>query len=224
MRTSLHYFTYYIECKTGRVPDSEWHWRRSNIPDEFDSHTGKCEKQRNGCRDGDKKLFEIIWWHCWPSSLHSNLEQHFQVSVSTWCILNNIYWLKDNHVRIELSSIMSSEQISSVLSDPTQISSSSLGLTEAQQKAAILAYSKSSSSPIGSLELLLINWCPEAHGVRNIYYFMIPCCCISFFLTLFFVKGTSLKREDDQKLQEEGKQWAAQHRTRDRLRFNKNRG
>lgn len=48
---------------------------------------------------------------------------------------------------------------------------------------------------------------------------MIPCCCISFFLTLFFVKGTSLKREDDEKLQEEGKQWAAQHRTRDRLVF-----
>jgi hypothetical protein len=48
---------------------------------------------------------------------------------------------------------------------------------------------------------------------------MIPCCCISFFLTLFFVKGTSLKREDDEKLQEEGKQWAARHRTRDRLNF-----
>jgi hypothetical protein len=48
---------------------------------------------------------------------------------------------------------------------------------------------------------------------------MIPCCCLSFFLTLFFVKGTSLKREDDAKLQEEGKEWAAKHRTRDRLNF-----
>jgi hypothetical protein len=53
---------------------------------------------------------------------------------------------------------------------------------------------------------------------------MIPCCCISFFLTLFFVKGTSLKREDDEKLQEEGKQWAAQHKTRDRLIFKGKKG
>lgn len=48
---------------------------------------------------------------------------------------------------------------------------------------------------------------------------MIPCICISFFLTVFFVRGTSLKREDDARLQEEGKEWAAKHRTRDRLKF-----
>ena len=57
---------------------------------------------------------------------------------------------------------------------------------------------------------LLLTWL--GHGIRNIYYFMIPCCCISFFATLFFVKGHSLKRDDDAKLLEEGKQWAATHK------------
>lgn len=41
---------------------------------------------------------------------------------------------------------------------------------------------------------------------------MIPCCCVSLFATLFFVRGHSLKRDDDAKLQEEGKQWAAKRR------------
>lgn len=40
---------------------------------------------------------------------------------------------------------------------------------------------------------------------------MIPCCCISFFATLFFVRGHSLRRDDDAKLQEEGRKWAAKH-------------
>jgi hypothetical protein len=40
---------------------------------------------------------------------------------------------------------------------------------------------------------------------------MIPCCCISFFLTIFLVKAHPLKRADDAKLQEAGKEWAARH-------------
>jgi len=40
---------------------------------------------------------------------------------------------------------------------------------------------------------------------------MIPCCCISFFLTVFLVKAHPLRREDDAKLQEAGKEWAAKH-------------
>ena len=40
---------------------------------------------------------------------------------------------------------------------------------------------------------------------------MIPCCCISFFLTIFLVKSHPLRREDDAKLQEAGKEWAARH-------------
>jgi hypothetical protein len=52
----------------------------------------------------------------------------------------------------------------------------------------------------------------SAHGIRNIYYFMVACCCVSFFITVSFVRSTSLKRDDDARLQEEGKKWAAKHR------------
>lgn len=41
---------------------------------------------------------------------------------------------------------------------------------------------------------------------------MIPCCCISLIATLLFVRGQSLKRDDDAKLREEGRQWAATHK------------
>jgi hypothetical protein len=41
---------------------------------------------------------------------------------------------------------------------------------------------------------------------------MVACCCASFFITVFFVRSTSLKRDDDARLQEEGKKWAAKHR------------
>jgi len=41
---------------------------------------------------------------------------------------------------------------------------------------------------------------------------MVACCCVSFFVTVFFVRSTSLRRDDDARLQEEGKKWAAKHR------------
>ena len=41
---------------------------------------------------------------------------------------------------------------------------------------------------------------------------MVACCCVSFFVTIFFVRGHSLKRDDDARLQEEGKKWAEKHR------------
>lgn len=41
---------------------------------------------------------------------------------------------------------------------------------------------------------------------------MIPCCCISLIATVLFVRGQSLKRDDDAKLREEGRQWAATHK------------
>ena len=41
---------------------------------------------------------------------------------------------------------------------------------------------------------------------------MIPCCAICFLVTLIFVKGQkSLKREDDERLKEEGRLWAVQN-------------
>ena len=44
--------------------------------------------------------------------------------------------------RTELSSVLSPDIIATIISDPTQITSSKLGLTKSQQSAAILAYSK----------------------------------------------------------------------------------
>ncbi|KAJ5729429.1 uncharacterized protein N7483_003937 [Penicillium malachiteum] len=97
----------------------------------------------------------------------------------------------NNTVRTSLSSVVSSSVLSKIISDPTRISSGVLDLTASEKSAAIDAYT---------------------HGIRNIYYFMITSSCVSFFITVFFVRGTSLKREDDAKLQEEGKIWAAKHR------------
>ncbi|KAJ5645978.1 hypothetical protein N7490_002350 [Penicillium lividum] len=97
----------------------------------------------------------------------------------------------NNTVRTGLSSVVPSAVLSKIISDPTQITSESLGLTAAQKSAAIYAYT---------------------HGIRNIYYFMVACCCVSFFITISFVRSTSLKRDDDARLQEEGKKWAAKHR------------
>ncbi|KAJ5606312.1 hypothetical protein N7510_009093 [Penicillium lagena] len=97
----------------------------------------------------------------------------------------------NNTARTELSSLISPDTLSDLLSDPTRINSRLLGLTESQRLAATQAYT---------------------HGIQNIYYFMIACCCTSFFITIFFVRGHSLKRDDDARLQEEGKQWAAKHR------------
>lgn len=53
-----------------------------------------------------------------------------------------------------------------------------------------------------------------ANGIRNIYYFMIPLSGISFFVTLFMIKGHTLKRDDDIKLQEEGKQWVDKNKAK----------
>ncbi|KAJ5641162.1 hypothetical protein N7528_000787 [Penicillium herquei] len=105
--------------------------------------------------------------------------------------LSVCFTILNNTVRTSLSSIVSSTVLSKIISDPTRISSGVLDLTAAEKSAAIDAYT---------------------HGIRNIYYFMIASSCVSFFVTVFFVRGTSLKRDDDAKLQEEGKIWAAKHR------------
>ncbi|KAH8669069.1 putative tetracycline efflux protein [Xylariales sp. PMI_506] len=97
----------------------------------------------------------------------------------------------NNTVKNELAATISSDIIDRIISDPTKILGHALHLTPAEKTAAILAYT---------------------HGIRNIYYLMIPCCGISFFLTLFFVKGHSLRRDDDAQRQKEGKEWAAKHR------------
>ncbi|PSR76213.1 major facilitator superfamily domain-containing protein [Coniella lustricola] len=110
----------------------------------------------------------------------------------------------NNTAKADLQGIVSSTTISEIISDPTQISAGTLGLTAAHTSAAIMAYSKSHRP-----NEVLLGSSHSPHGIRNIYYFMIPCCAISFFVTLCLVKGHSLRREDDARLQEEGKKWAA---------------
>ena len=46
-----------------------------------------------------------------------------------------------------------------------------------------------------------------ARGIQACFYFMIPCGGISFLLTLFFGKKTSLKRADDAAKKAEAKAW-----------------
>lgn len=105
--------------------------------------------------------------------------------------------------------MVSSAVLSKIISDPTQISSGSLDITTAQKSAAIRAY---------SMFLLLVHYTRpnsltfSGQGIQNIYYFMVACCCVSFLVTIIFVRSTSLRRDDDARLQEEGKKWAAKHR------------
>ncbi|EPE05235.1 mfs general substrate transporter [Ophiostoma piceae UAMH 11346] len=99
----------------------------------------------------------------------------------------------NNSLKNELSSdgVFSDSQLAAILADPTHIRASSLGLTPSQKTAALLAYT---------------------HGVRNIFYFIIPCCIICLCVTAFCVKGQkTLKREDDERLKAEGKAWAKEH-------------
>ncbi len=86
---------------------------------------------------------------------------------------------------------MTSSTINTIIADPTQIAH--LALTATEKVDAINAY---------------------VHGIHNIFYFLIPCAGISFFLVLFFVKAHSLKRDDDAALKEEGKAWAEKQKAK----------
>jgi hypothetical protein len=41
---------------------------------------------------------------------------------------------------------------------------------------------------------------------------MVPCCSIACLLSIFFVKQHSLRREDDEKRKQEGKEWMEKHK------------
>lgn len=98
----------------------------------------------------------------------------------------------------------SQEAISRILSDPTQLDN--IGLSANLQEAALNAYSKPSHSPT-----YLCSSCFAAQGIRNIYYFMIPCAGIAFLVSVFFIKAHDLNRDDEKALKEQGKQWAEKH-------------
>lgn len=54
----------------------------------------------------------------------------------------------------ELSSVLTAKQVSDIIADPTQISSSTLGLTPSEQAAALLAYSEFSFEAVSGLTLV----------------------------------------------------------------------
>jgi hypothetical protein len=41
---------------------------------------------------------------------------------------------------------------------------------------------------------------------------MTPCCSIACLLSIFFIKAHSLRRDDDEKRKQEGKQWIENHK------------
>jgi hypothetical protein len=45
----------------------------------------------------------------------------------------------------------------------------------------------------------------SAQGIHNVFYLLLPCCGVSFFVIIFFVKHHSLERSDDAALKQEGK-------------------
>lgn len=53
--------------------------------------------------------------------------------------------------------------------------------------------------------LKLIAIPTSAQGIHNIFYLLLPCCGVSFFVIIFFVKHHSLERSDDAALKQEGK-------------------
>ncbi|RSH92821.1 hypothetical protein EHS25_008267 [Saitozyma podzolica] len=106
-------------------------------------------------------------------------------------IINNIV-----RAKLGVDGIASSV-IDQVLSDPTTVSA--LGLSSAQQSAVIAAYAK---------------------GISACFYFMCPCAGISLFLTVFFIKKISLKRDDDAVKKAEAKAWVESKKAKRRRNRN----
>ncbi|ORX36039.1 major facilitator superfamily domain-containing protein [Kockovaella imperatae] len=94
--------------------------------------------------------------------------------------------LVNNIARKDLSgSGLSSDEITSILNDPTSRGT----LSAAMKQRVIHAYGD------------------PARGIQTCFHFMIPCAGISVLLVVFFVKKVSLKRDDDAQRKAEGKAW-----------------
>jgi hypothetical protein len=125
-------------------------------------------------------------------------------------IINNIV-----RAKLGVDGIASSV-IDQVLSDPTTVSA--LGLSSAQQSAVIAAYGGSSPVVLSSMSAQLIS--ASAKGISACFYFMCPCAGISLFLTVFFIKKISLKRDDDAVKKAEAKAWVESKKAKRRRNRN----
>jgi hypothetical protein len=58
--------------------------------------------------------------------------------------------------------------------------------------------------------------CCTADGIRGVWYLLVPCVGLCFFLAIFLVKRIPLKRADDAKRKEEAKQWMKERKANKR--------
>ncbi|KAH8084733.1 efflux pump antibiotic resistance protein [Filobasidium floriforme] len=92
--------------------------------------------------------------------------------------------LLNNAVKNELyrDANFPNDMVRQIVSDPTQIND--LVLSAEQKTIALRGYTQ---------------------GIHNVFYLLLPCCGVSFFVIIFFVKHHSLERSDDAALKQEGK-------------------
>lgn len=93
-------------------------------------------------------------------------------------ILNNIARNRINDIGLEASIV------DQIISAPTELGH--LNLSDAQMVAIREAYAK---------------------GINGCFYLSIPMAGLSFFITVFFIKRVSLKRDDEDQLKAEAKAW-----------------
>lgn len=55
-----------------------------------------------------------------------------------------------------------------------------------------------------------------AKGIQGVFYLLVPCIALCFFLTVLFVKKIPLKRADDAKRKEEAKEWVRERKEKHR--------
>lgn len=95
----------------------------------------------------------------------------------------------NNIARSRLDTLFSSDVVTEILGAPTELVS--MGFDETQIRFVREAY---------------------ARGINGCFWFAVPMAGVSFFITVFFIRRVSLKREDDDKLKAEGKAWAEAHK------------
>lgn len=95
----------------------------------------------------------------------------------------------NNIARTMLDEVFPSEVVTQILGAPTELAA--LGFDDEQIRLVREAYSR---------------------GINGCFWFSVPMAGISFFITVFFIRRVSLKREDDEQKKAEGKAWAEAHK------------
>ncbi|KLT41071.1 putative tetracycline efflux protein [Cutaneotrichosporon oleaginosum] len=91
----------------------------------------------------------------------------------------------NNIARSMLDEVFPADVVTAVLAAPTELAV--MGFDEQQIRLVREAYSR---------------------GINGCFWFSVPMAGISFFITVFFIRRVSLKREDDEQKKAEGRAWA----------------